>query len=234
MKNFFKSEAYSSSITRIIDISTTACYLVEGKEKTCLIDTGYGCGSLKDYIYNELNKKVDFVILTHGHLDHCGGVAEFTDVPIYLNSKDIELGNDSNSLENRYRRFKMNSFKKNFRQNIDKKQLLKLKKKRKEEIVNIKKERKIAQKEMKKKFKLEIKNKKIKPEERISNISRKKRMKNEIIILWLILIALAVRVGWIQFGMGTELQAKAYVQQTLNRNINPREEQSMMQLEKLF
>src|SRR5699024_4756602 len=46
--------------------------------------------------------------------------------------------------------------------------------------------------------------------------------RNEIIILWLILLALTVRIGWIQFVMGDELQSMAYVQQTLDRNINPR------------
>ena len=111
---------------------------------------------------------------------------------------------------------------KNSRYNIDKKQLLKWKKKKKEEVINIKKEQKLAQKEIKKKFKQELKNKKIKVEERASSISRKKRMRNEIIALWLVLIALTVRIAWLQFGMGAELQAKAYVQQTLDRSINPR------------
>ena len=31
-----------------------------------------------------------------------------------------------------------------------------------------------------------------------------------------------IRIGWIQFVMGEELQEKAYAQQTSNRNINPR------------
>ena len=111
---------------------------------------------------------------------------------------------------------------KNLRYNIDKKQLLKWKKKKKEEVINIKKEQKLAQKDIKKKFKQELKNEKIKVEERTSSISRKKRMKNEIIVLWLVLVVLTVRIAWLQFGMGAELQSKAYVQQTLDRSINPR------------
>ena len=47
-------------------------------------------------------------------------------------------------------------------------------------------------------------------------------MKNEIIIVWLVLLALLFRIGWIQFAMGEELQSMAYVQQTLDRSINPR------------
>lgn len=103
MKTYFTSENYSEHIIRIKGIDTTASYLVAGKEKTCLIDTGMGAGSLKDYIEKDLNKKVDFVILTHGHLDHCGGIYEFKDLPIYMNRLDIELGNDSNKVENRFK-----------------------------------------------------------------------------------------------------------------------------------
>lgn len=103
MKTYFTSENYSPRILRIKGIDSTAVYLVLGKEKNCLIDTGMGAGSLRQYIENDLNIKVDFVILTHGHLDHCGGVYEFTDLPIYLNNKDIELGNDSNKVENRFK-----------------------------------------------------------------------------------------------------------------------------------
>ena len=106
MIEYFKSENYSDRIIRIKGLDGTASYLVSGESKTCLIDTGMGCGSLKNYFENELNKKVDFVILTHGHLDHCGGIYEFTNVPIYLNSKDIELANYHSTVKNRYRPFK--------------------------------------------------------------------------------------------------------------------------------
>ncbi len=116
----------------------------------------------------------------------------------------------------------MKNKKKNLRSNIDKKKLIKWKKRKKEENLNIKKEQKQAQKDIKRKFRKEIKNKKVKPEEKISNMSRRKRMKNEIIVLWLILISLICRIGWIQFGMGAELQSKAYIQQTSDRTINPR------------
>ena len=106
MIEYFKSENYSDRIIRIKGLDGTASYLVSGESKTCLIDTGMGCGSLRNYIEKKLNKKVDFVILTHGHLDHCGGIYEFTNVPIYLNSKDIELANYHSTVENRYRPFK--------------------------------------------------------------------------------------------------------------------------------
>ena len=116
----------------------------------------------------------------------------------------------------------MKKNKNDFRNKVNKKEFIKWKKRKKEEKIDVKKEQKQAQKEIKRKYKKEIRNKKVKPEEKISNMSRKKRMKNEIIIVWLALIALLARIGWIQFGMGSELQSKAYVQQTLDRSINPR------------
>lgn len=116
----------------------------------------------------------------------------------------------------------MKNSRKSLRENLNKKQLLKWKKKKKGEVISPKKEQKQSQKWIKKKFKQELKSEKIKVDEKISQITRKKRMRNEIIILWLILIALTVRIGWIQFGQGSELQSMAYVQQTLDRSINPK------------
>ena len=62
----------------------------------------------------------------------------------------------------------------------------------------------------------------IKKQENIGNITRKKRMQWELIIAVFILIALLMRVGYIQFVQGEELQAMAYMQQTLDRKINPK------------
>lgn len=108
------------------------------------------------------------------------------------------------------------------RASISRKELLKLKKEKKQEQINLKKEQKSFEKEQRKKFKKEVKNKKIKAVEKTSNIARKKRMRIEIIIAWLLLFALIVRIAWLQFGRGADLKARAYVQQTLDRSINPR------------
>ena len=56
----------------------------------------------------------------------------------------------------------------------------------------------------------------------ITNLARKKKMKNALVVSFIIFIGLITRIGWIQFGWGSELQAMAYKQQTLNRNINPK------------
>ena len=54
------------------------------------------------------------------------------------------------------------------------------------------------------------------------NISRKRRMLIMLSVATIILFALIVRVAWIQFVNGGELQALAYEQQTLDRKINPK------------
>lgn len=55
-----------------------------------------------------------------------------------------------------------------------------------------------------------------------TDISRKKRLRNMLFTVFTICIALIFRIGFIQFVQGSELQAMAYSQQTLNRKINPK------------
>jgi len=54
-----------------------------------------------------------------------------------------------------------------------------------------------------------------------SNLSRKKRIRNELLVVFLILILLIIRIGWLQFIQGNELKSEAYAGQVLNRSINP-------------
>ena len=55
-----------------------------------------------------------------------------------------------------------------------------------------------------------------------TNVSRKRRLRNLLFIAFAICILLIIRIGFIQFIQGSELQAMAYTQQTLNRKINPK------------
>lgn len=57
-------------------------YLLEGKEKSLLIDTGWGIGNLKEYV-QKLTDKPILVVNTHYHPDHAGGNGEFEEV--YMN-----------------------------------------------------------------------------------------------------------------------------------------------------
>ena len=56
----------------------------------------------------------------------------------------------------------------------------------------------------------------------ISDVGRKRKLRNMLFIIFLVQIALIIRIGFIQFVQGAELQAMAYSQQALNRTINPK------------
>ncbi len=56
----------------------------------------------------------------------------------------------------------------------------------------------------------------------MKNISRKRRMIYLLIVASVIILALIIRVAWLQFVSGEELQTLAYEQQTLDRKINPK------------
>lgn len=64
-------------------------FLVEGREKAALIDTGCGIGNLAQVV-RELTDKPLIVLLTHGHFDHNGGVFEFADSPVYQHPADAD------------------------------------------------------------------------------------------------------------------------------------------------
>ena len=74
-------------------------------------------------------------------------------------------------------------------------------------------------KKMKKKMK---KNEKFRLVKKIGTITRKKRMRNMIFVVLIIMFGLAFRIGWIQFKMGNKLQHMAHLQQTLEREFNPK------------
>ena len=48
-------------------------YLAVGDKKAALIDTGCGIGNVLDEVREITDLPVE-VLLTHGHLDHCGGM----------------------------------------------------------------------------------------------------------------------------------------------------------------
>lgn len=56
----------------------------------------------------------------------------------------------------------------------------------------------------------------------IGRITIKKRMRNAMIVVILVAIALIIRIGYIQFVEGEELSKRAYEQQTSDRNVNPK------------
>lgn len=76
MEQRFTVRQLPDRVTEITDPSGVHCFLVEGREKAVLIDTMVGLRGLKDLV-NTLTELPVEVVLTHGHMDHAGGVFEF-------------------------------------------------------------------------------------------------------------------------------------------------------------
>ncbi|MBR1929906.1 MAG: MBL fold metallo-hydrolase [Lachnospiraceae bacterium] len=92
---YFQREKMTNQVTRILCPGDVYVYLVEGSRSAALIDTGFGVGSLRQYVESLTDLPVT-VLLTHGHLDHAGGAGEFEEV--YLNYKDLELARQHTSI----------------------------------------------------------------------------------------------------------------------------------------
>jgi glyoxylase-like metal-dependent hydrolase (beta-lactamase superfamily II) len=69
----------------IDEFGATNCYLLVGQKRALLIDTGNGFGDMKRVVSSITSLPLD-VALTHGHIDHAGGYAQFPFV--YLHPAD--------------------------------------------------------------------------------------------------------------------------------------------------
>ena len=94
----FRSTKIDKNLIRIRNGAGDLMYLIEGKNKVALIDTGLGIGDLKGYV-EKLTKKPLIVLITHGHVDHASGTAQFDEV--YMNKKDNDLFKGHTAMANR-------------------------------------------------------------------------------------------------------------------------------------
>lgn len=93
---YFLKKKLDSGITLIEDYSVTKMYLIEGKERAVLIDTGIGFRRLREYVSIITRLPVD-VVITHGHYDHAGGIRQFD--KIYMAREDVALLADIDDLK---------------------------------------------------------------------------------------------------------------------------------------
>lgn len=84
----YTAENLGGGITRISMPGHVYTYLIQGTENAVLIDTGYGIKGFRSYVETLTDKPVT-VILTHMHLDHAWGAAEFGKV--WIDPSDIAL-----------------------------------------------------------------------------------------------------------------------------------------------
>ena len=88
MNSYFKHQAITEHVKRILLPGDVFAYLVEGEENAVLIDTGCGLGDLRAYVESLTDKPIT-VLLTHGHLDHAPGAVQFEKV--YMSPLDQEI-----------------------------------------------------------------------------------------------------------------------------------------------
>lgn len=86
--NWFEVKEVANKVWLIDDNGFDNIYLVEGREKALLIDTGCGVGDLKQ-ILPTLASLPLIVVNTHGHPDHVLGDAQFYD--IHMANEDASL-----------------------------------------------------------------------------------------------------------------------------------------------
>ena len=84
----FSVKDLDNSTFRIEGQGAVGMYLIVGSEKAALIDTGLGTHNIAEFVKTLTDKPVE-VLLTHGHLDHAGGMYYFDEV--HLSHKDIPV-----------------------------------------------------------------------------------------------------------------------------------------------
>ena len=70
----FTAQRLPDGVTEITDLSGVHCFLVEGRDKALLIDTMTGLRGLPAFVATLTDLPVE-VALTHGHMDHAGGLS---------------------------------------------------------------------------------------------------------------------------------------------------------------
>lgn len=83
-KQIFRVDPVSPGVWKIDDYFMSSCYLIEGREKALLIDTGLGEGDFAGLISRLTNRPVSLAI-THPHIDHMYHSCLFNE--IYIHSK---------------------------------------------------------------------------------------------------------------------------------------------------
>ncbi|MDR1640748.1 MAG: MBL fold metallo-hydrolase [Clostridiales bacterium] len=91
----------NASVAHIQDLYGVAAFLVLGSNKGLLIDTCMGMDNIKKEAESLTALPFDLA-LTHGHLDHVGGIGYFSKA--YIHPNDIPLATEHSSIEFRAER----------------------------------------------------------------------------------------------------------------------------------
>jgi|YelNatPaOPRAMG01_1025707.scaffolds.fasta_scaffold16998_4 hydroxyacylglutathione hydrolase len=97
---WLSSSKVAEGVWRIDDHGSDNMYLVEGRDKALLIDTGLGVARLSAFV-KTLTAKPVIVVNTHGHPDHSGGNFEFK--AVYAHPADFAAIREMGTKESRMR-----------------------------------------------------------------------------------------------------------------------------------
>lgn len=95
----FRIQTVSQHLSRVVLPCGVCVYLVQGSRGAVLLDTGFGIGDLRRFVEQQVQTPYR-VWLSHGHLDHAGGSAQFD--AVYLSPADFALERTHNTWQRRY------------------------------------------------------------------------------------------------------------------------------------
>ena len=78
---------------QISEFGMDSLFWIEGDDRAILLDTGTGTFDVKEYVAAHFGDKPYDVVLTHGHVDHAGGMFQFDEVYLNENDHELALGN---------------------------------------------------------------------------------------------------------------------------------------------
>ncbi|MFY9638648.1 MAG: MBL fold metallo-hydrolase [Methanobacterium sp.] len=88
---WFNLKEINAGVWAISDITGANSYLIGGKTKSLLVDTGWGIGNLSKLVHSLTSLPVE-VVFTHGHPDHVNGAYQFSN--LYITFEDENLLNN--------------------------------------------------------------------------------------------------------------------------------------------
>ncbi|MGN1141328.1 MAG: MBL fold metallo-hydrolase [Oliverpabstia sp.] len=100
--DYYKAEKINEHITAIRSLSHEIMYLIQGEKEAVLIDTCIGLKGYREYVERLIKGKKLTVLISHGHVDHAAGVAEFEGFSdVYMNFADIDFYKTQLEIEDR-------------------------------------------------------------------------------------------------------------------------------------
>ena len=104
LQNWYEVKEISPDIYMITEGMRYKCYLLAGKERALLVDTGTGIGNIR-MLAQSITKLDTEVALTHGHWDHVGGVNLYEKVGIHPLDKDLATSEPHPMMQERPQKF---------------------------------------------------------------------------------------------------------------------------------